>query len=67
MKTWEGLKRRNKVVNKEDGMVMEFIILYGKKYLASKNSLFSLSQFEPDNFEMYNGDLEVGDTDLSIL
>lgn len=61
MKSIEGLKHGDKLIDKGDNMVMEYYVWDGDIYLATKKSLFPLSQFDIDNLERYYGDVEAGE------
>ena len=64
MKNFNGLKHGDKIISPIDREVTEFYIdSEGKQYLASRHSLFTIGQFDPADFEIYTGNLEVGEVE----
>lgn len=64
IKSFGELKRGDKIISPIDNEVTEFYIdKDGEKYLASKNSLYPIFQFDVDDFYIYDGEKEVGEVD----
>lgn len=64
LKSFDALKHGDKIISPIDNEVTEFYIHKdGEKYLASKNSLFPYFQFDAEDFYVYDGEKEVGETD----
>lgn len=55
------LINRQKVLDKGDHMIMEYFELDGIKYFSNGTSSWPCFQFDLSTFEIYNGDLEVGE------
>lgn len=53
-----------KVISKDDKQVLEIYEWDGDWYLASAKSLWNINQFNPEDFEIYNGNKPVGEYDL---
>ena len=53
-----------KIIDKSDKQVLEIYEWNGYWYLASSTSLWNIKQFNPEDFEIYNGNVEVGGYDL---
>ena len=53
-----------KVIGKTDKQVLEIYEWDGYWYLASAKSLWNINQFNPEDFEIYNGAVDVGEYDL---
>lgn len=63
MKEFE-LKNGKKIIDKDDKQVLEIYEFDGYWYLASAKSLWNIDQFNPEYFEEYFGDKQVGEYDL---
>lgn len=63
MKDFE-LVKGMKVIDKTDKQVLEVYEWDGYWYLASEKSLWNINQFNPEDFEKYNGNVEVGKYDF---
>ena len=63
MKDFE-LVKGMKVICKTDKQVLEVYEWDGYWYLASEKSLWNINQFNPEDFEEYTGNVEVGQYDL---
>ena len=64
IKSFDNLKHGDKIISPIDNEVTEFFIdKDGERYLASKKSLFSCSQFKAKDFYIYEGKKEVGKVD----
>lgn len=68
MKSFEELKEHTKVVDKIqsngkriDGQVCEILHLDGQIYLASAKSIWPIYQFDPKDYELYEGNKAVGE------
>ena len=53
-----------KVIDKTDKQVLEVYEWDGYWYLSSAKSLWNINQFNPEYFEIYSGNVEVGGYDL---
>ena len=64
IESFDNLKYGDKIISPIDSVVTElFIGKSGEKYLAVKNSLFNICQFDVDDFYFYNGNKENGEID----
>lgn len=63
MKEFE-LIHGKKIIGKEDKQVLEIYEFDGYWYLASGKSLWNINQFNPEDFEEYSGNKNVGEYDL---
>lgn len=63
MKEFE-LDHNLKVIAKDDKQVLEIYNWDKDWYLASTKSLWNINQFNPEDFEIYKGNKEVGEYDL---
>ena len=57
-----------KIIDKTDGMVMEFYITKDEEYyLANDTCVWALFQFSEEDFELYHGEKQVGEYDKEYL
>lgn len=66
MKEFE-LKDNKKIIDKVDNQVLEILQFGDYWYLASAKSMWNINQFNPEDFEEYFGDKQVGEYDLDYL
>lgn len=65
---WSELTNHTKLIDKIqdngrriDGQVVEYLVdRSGDAYLASAKSMWPIYQFDPNDYEIYTGDLAVG-------
>ena len=60
------LEHSLKIIGKDDKQVLEIYKFDGYWYLASAKSLWNISQFNPEDFEIYKGNKKVGEYDLTL-
>lgn len=64
IESFDNLKHGDKIISPIDNEVTEFYIdKDGEKYLTGKKSLFSIFQFNADDFYFYDGHKENGEID----
>lgn len=66
MKEFE-LKDNKKIIDKVDNQVLEILQFGDYWYLTSAKSMWNINQFNPEDFEEYFGDKQVGEYDLDYL
>lgn len=66
--SWMELSHGTKIIDKTDGMVMEFYITKDEEYyLANDTCVWALFQFSEEDFELYHGEKQVGEYDKEYL
>lgn len=66
MKEFE-LKDNKKIIDKVDNQVLEILQFGDYWYLTSAKSMWNINKFNPEDFEEYFGDKQVGEYDLDYL
>lgn len=62
--TFNNLKHGDKIISPIDNEVTKFYVSKdGEKYLEGKTSLFTIYQFNANDFYFYDGDKENGEID----
>lgn len=68
LKSFEDLKHGDLIISPIDNEVTAFYIDFdGEKFLANKTCVYSLFQFDADDFYIYDGEKEVGEIDKDFL
>ena len=57
----------DKVIDKHDSQVLEYDLIHSVEYLSNEESKWMLFQFNPKDFERYDGDKQVGEYDEQYL
>lgn len=52
MKNWDNLQYGDRLICKNDGSILQYIVYDMKKYLVSEKSMWVITEFDPNDWEV---------------
>jgi hypothetical protein len=66
--SFDSLQHGDKIISPIDNEVTAYYVdKEGERYLASKNSIYPLFQFRPEDFFLYDGTKDIGEVDETFF